>query len=68
MEKDINNMTIRMPHQLFINGEFVNAEGEKIYKSINPNDGTVRDKTKQLQYIRGGTKVLFRTGINIRLQ
>uniref|UniRef100_A0A8D3C7E8 10-formyltetrahydrofolate dehydrogenase n=1 Tax=Scophthalmus maximus TaxID=52904 RepID=A0A8D3C7E8_SCOMX len=68
VEKDINNMTIRMPHQLFINGEFVNAEGEKIYKSINPNDGTVRDKTKQLQYIRGGTKVLFRTGINIRLQ
>uniref|UniRef100_A0A8D2ZHK7 10-formyltetrahydrofolate dehydrogenase n=1 Tax=Scophthalmus maximus TaxID=52904 RepID=A0A8D2ZHK7_SCOMX len=41
VEKDINNMTIRMPHQLFINGEFVNAEGEKIYKSINPNDGTV---------------------------
>lgn len=41
MEKNINNMTIKMPHQLFINGEFVDAEGGKTYKTINPNDGTV---------------------------
>ncbi|KAJ3602180.1 hypothetical protein NHX12_029939 [Muraenolepis orangiensis] len=40
VEKDVNNMTIRMPHQLFINGEFVDAEGGKTYKTINPTDGT----------------------------
>uniref|UniRef100_A0A8C7PCP5 10-formyltetrahydrofolate dehydrogenase n=1 Tax=Oncorhynchus mykiss TaxID=8022 RepID=A0A8C7PCP5_ONCMY len=40
VEKNINNMTIRMPHQLFINGEFVDAEGGKTYKTINPTDGT----------------------------
>lgn len=36
VEMNINNMTIRMPHQLFINGEFVEAEGGKTYKTINP--------------------------------
>lgn len=36
VEMNINNMTIRMPHQLFINGEFVDAEGGKTYKTINP--------------------------------
>uniref|UniRef100_A0AAX7UA49 10-formyltetrahydrofolate dehydrogenase n=1 Tax=Astatotilapia calliptera TaxID=8154 RepID=A0AAX7UA49_ASTCA len=40
VEKNINNMTIKMPHQLFINGEFVDAEGGKTYKTINPTDGT----------------------------
>lgn len=44
VEKKINNMTIKMPHQLFINGEFVNAEGGKTYKTINPTDGMVRNK------------------------
>uniref|UniRef100_A0AAR2LX33 Aldehyde dehydrogenase domain-containing protein n=1 Tax=Pygocentrus nattereri TaxID=42514 RepID=A0AAR2LX33_PYGNA len=28
-----------MPHQLFINGEFVDAEGGKTYKTINPTNG-----------------------------
>uniref|UniRef100_A0AAQ5ZEI3 10-formyltetrahydrofolate dehydrogenase n=1 Tax=Amphiprion ocellaris TaxID=80972 RepID=A0AAQ5ZEI3_AMPOC len=42
VEKNVNNMTIKMPHQLFINGEFVDAEGGKTYKTINPTDGTVR--------------------------
>ncbi|XP_023263596.1 cytosolic 10-formyltetrahydrofolate dehydrogenase-like [Seriola lalandi dorsalis] len=40
VEKNTNNMTIQMPHQLFINGEFVDAEGGKTYKTINPSDGT----------------------------
>uniref|UniRef100_A0AAQ6ALU2 10-formyltetrahydrofolate dehydrogenase n=1 Tax=Amphiprion ocellaris TaxID=80972 RepID=A0AAQ6ALU2_AMPOC len=40
VEKNVNNMTIKMPHQLFINGEFVDAEGGKTYKTINPTDGT----------------------------
>uniref|UniRef100_A0A8C7Y5T2 10-formyltetrahydrofolate dehydrogenase n=1 Tax=Oryzias sinensis TaxID=183150 RepID=A0A8C7Y5T2_9TELE len=39
VEKNINNMTVKMPHQLFINGEFVDAEGGKTYKTINPCDG-----------------------------
>uniref|UniRef100_A0A4W4E7G7 10-formyltetrahydrofolate dehydrogenase n=2 Tax=Electrophorus electricus TaxID=8005 RepID=A0A4W4E7G7_ELEEL len=36
---NINNMTVQMPHQLFIDGEFVDAEGAKTYKSINPTNG-----------------------------
>ncbi|XP_053724741.1 cytosolic 10-formyltetrahydrofolate dehydrogenase isoform X1 [Synchiropus splendidus] len=40
VEKHINNGIVRMPHQLFINGEFVDAEGQKTYKTINPTDGT----------------------------
>uniref|UniRef100_A0AAQ4RXD3 Aldehyde dehydrogenase 1 family member L1 n=1 Tax=Gasterosteus aculeatus aculeatus TaxID=481459 RepID=A0AAQ4RXD3_GASAC len=40
VEQNTNNMTIKMPHQLFINGEFVDAEGRKTYKTINPTDGT----------------------------
>uniref|UniRef100_A0A3Q1IS77 Carrier domain-containing protein n=1 Tax=Anabas testudineus TaxID=64144 RepID=A0A3Q1IS77_ANATE len=40
VEKTINNMTIKIPHQLFINGEFVDAEGGKTCKTINPTDGT----------------------------
>ncbi|KAL1273048.1 hypothetical protein QQF64_028910 [Cirrhinus molitorella] len=39
VEKKLNNMTIQIPHQLFINGEFVDAEGGKTYKTINPTDG-----------------------------
>uniref|UniRef100_A0A1A8RSL6 10-formyltetrahydrofolate dehydrogenase n=1 Tax=Nothobranchius rachovii TaxID=451742 RepID=A0A1A8RSL6_9TELE len=41
VEKEINKMTVMMPHQLFIKGEFVDAEGGKTYKTINPTDGTV---------------------------
>lgn len=44
VEKNINNMTVKIPHQLFINGEFVDADGGKTYKTINPTDGTVRDE------------------------
>ncbi|XP_054880332.1 cytosolic 10-formyltetrahydrofolate dehydrogenase [Poeciliopsis prolifica] len=40
VEKNINNMTVKIPHQLFINGEFVDADGGKTYKTINPTDGT----------------------------
>ncbi|XP_017553384.1 cytosolic 10-formyltetrahydrofolate dehydrogenase [Pygocentrus nattereri] len=39
VEMNTNNMTIQMPHQLFINGEFVDAEGGKTYKTINPTNG-----------------------------
>lgn len=30
-----------MPYQLFIGGEFVDAEGAKTYNTINPTDGSV---------------------------
>lgn len=30
-----------MPHQLFIGGTFVDAEGTKTYETINPTDGSV---------------------------
>lgn len=35
-------MSVKMPHQLFVDGEFVDAEGGKTYKTINPTDGLVR--------------------------
>ncbi|CAL1608832.1 unnamed protein product [Knipowitschia caucasica] len=40
VEMDVNKMTVKMPHQLFIDGEFVDASGGKTYKSINPTTGT----------------------------
>ncbi|KAG8539601.1 hypothetical protein GDO81_020666 [Engystomops pustulosus] len=42
VEMDTNNMKIQIPHQLFINGQFVDAEGGKTYDTINPTDGNVR--------------------------
>ncbi|CAH2312049.1 cytosolic 10-formyltetrahydrofolate dehydrogenase [Pelobates cultripes] len=39
VEKHTNNMTVRMPHQLFINGKFIDAEGGKTYETFNPTDG-----------------------------
>ncbi|XP_072437855.1 cytosolic 10-formyltetrahydrofolate dehydrogenase-like [Chiloscyllium punctatum] len=41
VELNINNLTLRMPHQVFIDGQFVDAEGGKCYNSINPTDGSV---------------------------
>ncbi|KAM9099212.1 cytosolic 10-formyltetrahydrofolate dehydrogenase [Sarcophilus harrisii] len=49
VEKSINNLTIRMPHQLFINGKFVDAEGDKTYETINPTDGTAICKVSLAQ-------------------
>uniref|UniRef100_UPI00398F8AE8 cytosolic 10-formyltetrahydrofolate dehydrogenase-like isoform X2 n=1 Tax=Pristiophorus japonicus TaxID=55135 RepID=UPI00398F8AE8 len=40
-EMNVNNLSLRMPHQAFINGQFVDAEGGKWYNSINPTDGSV---------------------------
>ncbi|XP_032698674.1 cytosolic 10-formyltetrahydrofolate dehydrogenase isoform X2 [Lontra canadensis] len=41
VEKAVNKLTLRMPHQLFIGGMFVDAEGAKTYETINPTDGSV---------------------------
>lgn len=37
----MNRLTLQMPYQLFIGGEFVDAEGAKTYNTINPTDGSV---------------------------
>ncbi|XP_035257467.1 mitochondrial 10-formyltetrahydrofolate dehydrogenase [Anguilla anguilla] len=39
--KDVNNMTVKMPHQCFINGKFEDAESGKTYDTVNPTDGSV---------------------------
>uniref|UniRef100_A0A3P8UVX9 10-formyltetrahydrofolate dehydrogenase n=2 Tax=Cynoglossus semilaevis TaxID=244447 RepID=A0A3P8UVX9_CYNSE len=39
--KDVNNMTVKMPYQCFINGQFEDAENGKAYDTINPTDGSV---------------------------
>nr|KAF6329540.1 aldehyde dehydrogenase 1 family member L1 [Myotis myotis] len=41
VEMTVNKLTLRMPHQLFIGGTFVDAEGAKTYETINPTDGSV---------------------------
>ena len=33
-----NKMALEFPHQLFINGQFVDATGGKVLKSINPTN------------------------------
>lgn len=39
--KEINNMTVKMPYQCFINGQFEDAEDGKTYDTVNPTDGSV---------------------------
>uniref|UniRef100_A0A671T2B5 Mitochondrial 10-formyltetrahydrofolate dehydrogenase-like n=1 Tax=Sinocyclocheilus anshuiensis TaxID=1608454 RepID=A0A671T2B5_9TELE len=39
--KDVNNMTVKMPYQCFINGKFEDAEDGKTYNTVNPTDGCV---------------------------
>uniref|UniRef100_A0A7N8YIW2 10-formyltetrahydrofolate dehydrogenase n=1 Tax=Mastacembelus armatus TaxID=205130 RepID=A0A7N8YIW2_9TELE len=41
----VNNMTVKMPYQCFINGKFEDAENGKTYDTINPTDGSVSDVT-----------------------
>ena len=38
---EVNHMTVRMPHQLFINGEFVDSSTGRTFDAINPTDGSV---------------------------
>nr|XP_060632894.1 mitochondrial 10-formyltetrahydrofolate dehydrogenase isoform X1 [Anolis sagrei ordinatus] len=41
VSKEVNHMTVKMPYQCFINGQFVDAEDGKTEDSINPTDGSV---------------------------
>lgn len=34
-------MTVKMPYQCFINGQFTDADDGKTYDTINPTDGSV---------------------------
>uniref|UniRef100_A0A3B5QDN5 10-formyltetrahydrofolate dehydrogenase n=1 Tax=Xiphophorus maculatus TaxID=8083 RepID=A0A3B5QDN5_XIPMA len=38
---NVNNMTVNMPYQCFIDGKFEDAENSKSYDTINPTDGSV---------------------------
>ena len=40
-DMEVNNMTVHMPHQLFIDGEFVDSSTGRTFDAINPNDGSV---------------------------
>jgi len=40
VEVQVNNMTLRFPKQLFIDGEFVNGHGKPV-DTINPHDESV---------------------------
>ncbi|KAK2524964.1 Aldh1l2 [Columba livia] len=41
VSKNVNNMTVNMPYQCFINGQFINADDGKTYDTINPADGSI---------------------------
>lgn len=41
VEKTVKKLTLQIPYQLFIGGEFMDAEGSKTYDTINPTDGSV---------------------------
>ncbi|KAF7463842.1 mitochondrial 10-formyltetrahydrofolate dehydrogenase [Marmota monax] len=38
--KEVNEMTVKMPYQCFINGQFTDADDGKTYDTINPTDGS----------------------------
>ncbi|XP_059537767.1 mitochondrial 10-formyltetrahydrofolate dehydrogenase [Myotis daubentonii] len=40
VSKEVNEMTVNMPYQCFINGQFTDAEDGKTYDTINPTDGS----------------------------
>jgi len=41
VDMDVNNMTVHMPNQLFINGEFVDSSNGRTFDCINPANGSV---------------------------
>lgn len=41
VEVHANNMTLKFPCQLFINGEFVDAENGKAIPIVNPTDESI---------------------------
>lgn len=47
----VNNMELKFPNQLFINGEFKDAIDGKTYDTINPNNESVRHHVTQVVYV-----------------
>ncbi|XP_025782222.1 mitochondrial 10-formyltetrahydrofolate dehydrogenase [Puma concolor] len=41
VSKEVNEMTVKMPYQCFINGQFTDADDGKTYDTINPTDGSI---------------------------
>jgi formyltetrahydrofolate dehydrogenase len=41
IELHVNNMHVRFPNQLFINGAFVDSESKRTLDTINPHDESV---------------------------
>ena len=37
----VNNMDLKIPYKLFINGQFVDAVGGNTFETVNPNDESV---------------------------
>ena len=37
----VNNMNVRIPYKLFINGQFVDSVAGNTFETINPNDESV---------------------------
>ncbi|XP_036025615.1 mitochondrial 10-formyltetrahydrofolate dehydrogenase isoform X2 [Onychomys torridus] len=40
VSKEVNEMTVKMPYQCFINGQFVDAEDGETYDTVSPTDGS----------------------------
>ncbi|XP_006141495.1 mitochondrial 10-formyltetrahydrofolate dehydrogenase isoform X2 [Tupaia chinensis] len=40
VSKEVNEMTVKMPYQCFINGQFIDADDGKTYDTVNPTDGS----------------------------
>uniref|UniRef100_A0A8C6C1N9 10-formyltetrahydrofolate dehydrogenase n=1 Tax=Monodon monoceros TaxID=40151 RepID=A0A8C6C1N9_MONMO len=40
VSKEVNEMTVKMPYQCFINGQFTDADDGQTYDTINPTDGS----------------------------
>lgn len=40
-------MTVNMPYQCFINGQFVDAEDGETYDTVNPTDGSVSNDSRR---------------------
>uniref|UniRef100_A0A8C5KJ58 formyltetrahydrofolate dehydrogenase n=1 Tax=Jaculus jaculus TaxID=51337 RepID=A0A8C5KJ58_JACJA len=40
VSKEVNGMTVKMPYQCFINGQFMDADNGETYDTVNPTDGS----------------------------
>uniref|UniRef100_A0A7M4FL09 10-formyltetrahydrofolate dehydrogenase n=1 Tax=Crocodylus porosus TaxID=8502 RepID=A0A7M4FL09_CROPO len=62
VSKTVNNMTVKMPYQCFINGQFMDAEDGKTYDTINPTDGSVSSFLEDVDKAVAAAKDAFENG------